>query len=71
MFRFTTRDLLWLMLVVGLAAGWYADHRWQASFDGVTVLPEYVTSKIHAGQMLELRLLPNGEIDARVVPYRP
>jgi hypothetical protein len=25
MFRFTIRDLLWLMVVVGLALGWVAD----------------------------------------------
>jgi hypothetical protein len=25
--RFTIRDLLWLMVVVGLATGWWADHR--------------------------------------------
>jgi hypothetical protein len=36
MFRFTIRDLLWLMVVVGLAVGWWLDHgmqrglvRWQ------------------------------------------
>ena len=27
MFRFTIRDLLWLMVVVGLAVGWWLDHR--------------------------------------------
>jgi hypothetical protein len=27
MFRFTIRDVLWLMVVVGLAAGWGKDHR--------------------------------------------
>jgi len=25
--RFTIRDLLWLTLVVAMAAGWWADHR--------------------------------------------
>ena len=25
-FRFTIRDLLWLMLVAALAAGWWVDH---------------------------------------------
>ena len=25
--RFTIRDLLWLMVVVGLAVGWWVDHR--------------------------------------------
>jgi len=27
MFRFTIRDLLWLMVVGVLAAGWWLDHR--------------------------------------------
>ena len=26
MFRFTIRDVLWLMVVVGLACGWSLDH---------------------------------------------
>jgi len=33
-FRFTIRDVLWLMVVLAMGAGWYADHRnvkWQAS----------------------------------------
>ena len=29
MFRFKTRDLLWLMVVVGMACGWWLDHRLQ------------------------------------------
>ena len=29
MFRFTIRDVLWLMVVVGLGIGWFADHRKQ------------------------------------------
>src|SRR5262245_42186175 len=28
MFRFTIRDVLWLMVVVGMGAGWWAD-RWR------------------------------------------
>jgi len=27
MFRFSIRDVLWLMVVVGLAIGWLMDHR--------------------------------------------
>ena len=27
MFRFTIRDVLWLTVVVALAAGWWIDHR--------------------------------------------
>jgi hypothetical protein len=28
LFRFTLRDLLWMMLVVGLLLGWTIDHRY-------------------------------------------
>jgi len=28
MFRFTIRDLLWLTVVIGVALGWLAEHRW-------------------------------------------
>jgi hypothetical protein len=28
MFRFTTRDLLWLMVVVACLLGWWAEHQW-------------------------------------------
>jgi hypothetical protein len=31
MFRFTIRDVLWLTVVVGLACGWWMEHR-QAVF---------------------------------------
>ena len=27
MFKFSIRDVLWLMLTVGLAVGWLVDHR--------------------------------------------
>ena len=27
MFRFTIRDVLWLTVVVGMAIGWWRDHR--------------------------------------------
>lgn len=27
MFRITIRDVLWLMVVVGLSLGWWAEHR--------------------------------------------
>ena len=27
MFRFTIRDVLWLMAIVGLAVAWWMDHR--------------------------------------------
>jgi hypothetical protein len=33
MFRFTIRDVLWLTVVVALAAGWLMDHRRLAVFE--------------------------------------
>ena len=44
MLRFTICDVLWLMVVVGLASGWFADHRrltlprWdvESDFDGLS-----------------------------------
>jgi hypothetical protein len=36
MFRFTIRDVLWLMVVVGLSVGWYSHHlSWQRYYDDV------------------------------------
>ena len=37
MFRFTIRDLLWLMVVVGLGCAWLIDHNW----DTVLVVPMF------------------------------
>jgi len=31
MLRFTIRDLLWLMVVVGMGAAWVVDHKRQAA----------------------------------------
>ena len=31
MFRFTIRDVLWLIVVVGLGVGWWIEHRHAAS----------------------------------------
>jgi hypothetical protein len=30
MFRFTIRDVPWLMVMVGITVGWYIDRRFQA-----------------------------------------
>lgn len=65
MFRFTIRDVLWLTVVVGVGLGWFVDRRWQPSFHRELRL--FVTSRIRADQRIELRVLPNGEIDARIV----
>jgi hypothetical protein len=39
MFRFTIRDVLWLTVVVGFAAGWWVDH-WQQSLRQVELHDE-------------------------------
>jgi hypothetical protein len=33
MFRFTIRDLLWLMALVGMACGWWLEHRQRKWFE--------------------------------------
>ena len=33
MFRFTIRDLLWLMVVVGMGCGWWIEHRRQKGIE--------------------------------------
>lgn len=35
MLRFTIRDVLWLMLVVGLVVGWFIDHKHLATIIGI------------------------------------
>ena len=41
--RFTTRDLLWLMALAGLAVGWWIDHR---HFAGYAVTNEELRSSL-------------------------
>ena len=67
MFRFTIRDVLWAMVVVGVSVGWWAEHRQRRE---VTLTPNYVKAMVSSGQRLEFRVLPNGKIDAQVVPDR-
>jgi len=47
MFRFTIRDLLWLMVVVGLSLGWWIDH----SRNSAPSLWEYEYGKYSAKAM--------------------
>ena len=45
MFRFTIRDLLWLMVVVGLAVGWWVqERRHRADFFRYELLVEDINS---------------------------
>ena len=53
MFRFTIRDVLWLMVVVGLGAGWWVDHTAQKA-------RELEAAKIHGETLRDFR----GQIDA-------
>jgi len=45
MFRFTIRDVLWLMVVVALGVGWWVDHRqniaMRREFDGHTKIVDW------------------------------
>ena len=68
MFRFTIRDVLWLTVVMGVAAGWFADHYWQSTAVYLIVTPQTIKSRLRVGEVLELEHLPNGEISERVVP---
>jgi hypothetical protein len=31
--RFTMRDFMWLLAVLGVALGWYVEHWWRATAD--------------------------------------
>ena len=46
MFRFTIRDVLWLMVVVGLSVGWWVDHTAQKA-------RELEAAKIHGKTLRE------------------
>jgi hypothetical protein len=47
MFRFTIRDVLWLMVVVGLVFGWWMDHRTQErNYSGLLRASEKLWYKI-------------------------
>jgi hypothetical protein len=48
MFRFTTRDVLWLMLVVALGLGWLVH---------LELLGERLSTKIRESQMWESRFM--------------
>jgi hypothetical protein len=51
--RFSTRDLLWLTLVVALAVGWWLEHRRQSTYEiweimqsnGTTTITNRVTGQ--------------------------
>ena len=56
MFRFTIRDLLWLMVVVGMGFGWWLDHR------RVGLAPDQLQTLIDilASHGLSVELRPEG-----------
>jgi hypothetical protein len=45
MFRFSIRDVLWLTVVVGLAVGWWVEHR--ANFKTISRLRFIATNLTH------------------------
>jgi hypothetical protein len=55
MFRFTIRDLLWLMVGVGLAMGWWLEHKHLVRF--------------RRDQLREQRLFIAGEYSRGEVPF--
>jgi hypothetical protein len=54
MFRFTIRDLLWLMVVAALAVGWLVDHQRQASrqteIESLRALTNHLTVRLREEQ---------------------
>ena len=53
--RFTIRDLLWLMVVVALAVGWWVDHQQQGRLRILGTLGRHATT----GNLLKDTLLSN------------
>jgi len=66
MLRFTIRDVLWLMVVVGMGSGWFVEHFWQTTTVYLTVSPQSIKARLRVGDVLELEHLPNGMISERV-----
>jgi len=65
MFRFTIRDVLWLMVVVGLAFGGWRDRY----SDGKRVIvPQHaIDTRMSAGDVIELKMGDDGELTRRIV----
>jgi hypothetical protein len=54
MFRFTIRDVLWLMMVVGLGIGWWRHHRSWQRWCGGELLKNGKAINEQFGQIIEL-----------------
>jgi hypothetical protein len=65
MFRFTIRDVLWLMVVVGLAFGWWRDR--YSDGKRVIVAPHAIDTRMSAGDVIELKMGDDGELTRRIV----
>lgn len=65
MFRFTIRDVLWLMALVAMGAGWWKDRY----SDGrrVIVAPHAINTRMSAGDVIELRMGDDGKLIRRIV----
>jgi hypothetical protein len=57
MFRFTIRDVLWLTVVVGMGAAWWADHSTQRALLG-RVVNKY--SALSEASQFVVETLPDG-----------
>jgi hypothetical protein len=79
MFRFTIRDVLWLTVVVGVAAAWWTDQRWlRANIRATTyeyreLQSEYVKVKQTRDETLDVlreahRAIQSGKAHAGLKP---
>jgi hypothetical protein len=70
MFRFTMRDLLWLMVVVAVLAAWLHDR--DISLSRLMFVHDDMTKQqLRVGEKMEFELLKNGEVSQRIVPATP
>ena|SRR6476659_1321927 len=69
MFRFTIRDLLWLMVVVAIVAGWWVDARAKNAKIRRLEVYEYV-SKLESS-MLDPPSVPGNYMQDNPMPSRP
>jgi hypothetical protein len=63
MFRFTIRDVLWLMVVVAITTGWWVNRvQWQKDHDDVQYLKQRVGEKTWNEMLWLLRESPTSDV---------
>ncbi len=67
MFRFTIRDVLWLTVVVALGLAWCVDWSRNRVVYSISFERERESLDLRPGDMLEIRVRPQGEISKRVL----